>query len=410
MSDKFDIQRFHHVEFYSSDATNVSRRFTWGLGMHMVAKSDLSTGNKQYASYAVQAGEIVFTFTAPYNNRSETELTGAPHPSFSSEHATKFIADHGMAVRAMGIRVADAADAYAKSTANGGIGVLPPATLVDKASGKSMVISEIQMFGDTVIRWVSGDYDGPMLPNYELVNTPDINFGLERLDHAVSNVPNLFQAVDYLMNAVGFHEFSEFTAADVGTVDSGLNSMVLASNNEMVLLPVNEPTFGTRRKSQIQTFLEHNNGAGLQHLALKSTDIFQTVGEMRKRSFLGGFEFMPKPDHGYYERIASRTGEQYSPERLAQLEELGILVDKDDQGVLLQIFTKPLGDRTTVFVEIIQRIGCDLTPEGEHKEQAAGCGGFGKGNFGELFKSIENFEKQQEEAALAASLPTPAPV
>lgn len=338
----------------------------------------IDAGNKTYASYAVQAGQVTFVFTAPYNNKSETNLPPTPHPNYDTPAALKFVADHGLAVRAVGILVGDAEVAFRESTSNGAIPVTPPTTLVDKATGQVMVISEIKYADDLVVRWVSGDYTGPVIPNYELVNTPDINFGLDRLDHAVTNVPRLFETVDYMMGAIGLHEFSEFTAADVGTVDSGLNSMVMASNNQMVLLPVNEPTFGTPRKSQIQTFLEQNNGAGLQHLALKCDDIFNVVREIRNRSLLGGFEFMPKPGHGYYERIASRTGEQYSPERLAELEELGILVDKDDQGVLLQIFTKPLGDRTTVFVEIIQRIGCDLTPEGEKKEQAAGCGGFGK--------------------------------
>lgn len=205
-------------------------------------------------------------------------------------------------------------------------------------------------------------------------------------------MPKLIEAVEYVMGFTGFHEFSEFTAEDVGTVDSGLNSMVLSSNNEMVLIPVNEPTFGTKRKSQIQTYLEQNVGAGLQHMALKTDDIFHTLGEMRKRSYLGGFEFMPRPDKGYYERLPARIGDSLSPKQYAQIEELGLLVDKDDQGVLLQIFTKPLGDRPTVFFEIIERVGCMEDVAGR-LEQAAGCGGFGKGNFAELFKSIEEYEK-----------------
>lgn len=266
-----------------------------------------------------------------------------------------------------------------------------------------MIISEIGMFGDTVIRWVSGDFDGPALPNYQPVAHPEgagTTYGIIRLDHAVSNVPNLFDAVDYLMNSVGLHEFSEFTAEDVGTVDSGLNSMVLASNNEFVLLPINEPTTGTRRKSQIQTYLDHNNGPGLQHMALTTADIFVTMRELRKRSFCGGFEFMPKPSVEYYQKVRGRIGEDALTEKqFKELEELGLLADRDDQGILLQVFTKPLGDRPTIFIEIIQRIGCDKDDKGNKKEQAAGCGGFGKGNFSELFKSIENFEKQMEESA-----------
>ena len=257
----------------------------------------------------------------------------------------------------MGLEVNDAAEAFHVSVANGAHPVLEPHVLVDRVTGATMTVSEIKMFGDSVIRFMSGDFTSPGLPNYEQVTTPDISFGIDRIDHAVSNVPKLFPAVDYLCGALGFHEFGEFTSEDVGTLDSGLNSMVLANNNEFVLLPVNEPTFGTRRKSQIQTYLEQNNGAGIQHIALKTDDIFLTIREMRKRTLCGGFDFMPTPAHSYYENIFARTGEQYSPEKLAELEELGILVDKDDQGVLLQLFTTPVGDRTTVFIEIIQRYG-----------------------------------------------------
>ncbi|POM66312.1 4-hydroxyphenylpyruvate dioxygenase [Phytophthora palmivora] len=153
--------------------------------------------------------------------------------------------------------------------------------------------------------------------------------------------------------------------------------MVLASNNEMVLLPVNEPTFGTKRKSQIQTYLEQNVGAGLQHMALKTDDIFHTLAEMQKRSLVGGFEFMPRPNKVYYEQMPERIGDALTKEQYKQIEQLGLLVDKDDQGILLQIFTKPLGDRATVFFEIIERCR---------------CGGFGKGNFSALFKSIEDYE------------------
>jgi 4-hydroxyphenylpyruvate dioxygenase len=214
----------------------------------------------------------------------------------------------------------------------------------------------------------------------------------------VSNVPNLFEAYDYMEAATGFHQFGEFTAEDVGTLDSGLNSMVMANNNEYVLMPINEPTFGTPRKSQIQNFLEHNNGAGIQHVAVKTEDIFATLREMRKHSATGGFEFVGAPGQAYYDRVPERIGKDtLSASQLAELQELGILADKDDAGVLLQIFTIPVADRPTVFFEIIQRVGCDVDKvTGEKVEQAAGCGGFGKGNFGELFKSIETYEKSTE--------------
>jgi 4-hydroxyphenylpyruvate dioxygenase len=165
-----------------------------------------------------------------------------------------------------------------------------------------------------------------------------------------------------------------------------------------VLLPVNEPTHGTKRKSQIQTYLENNNGSGVQHIALKTDDIFKTMREMKQRSMIGGFEFMPQPSDAYYEKVPGRIGaDTLTAEQLKELKALGLLADRDDQGVLLQVFTKPLGDRPTIFCEIIQRIGCDKDEKGHKKEQAAGCGGFGKGNFSELFKSIEKFEEALHE-------------
>jgi len=197
----------------------------------------------------------------------------------------------------------------------------------------------------------------------------------------------------------GFHEFAEFTSADVGTIDSGLNSVVLASDSESVLFPLNEPTTG-RRKSQIQTFLEQNEGPGLQHIALKTNDIFETVSKIRYAGEeLGGFELMKRPGVEYYEDLFERLGNRLNPEQYVKLAELGILADEDEEGVLFQIFTKPVGDRPTLFIEIIERIGCYVNLEGSQAEadmellQRPGCGGFGKGNFKHLFKAIEEHEK-----------------
>uniref|UniRef100_A0A7R9XXE8 4-hydroxyphenylpyruvate dioxygenase n=1 Tax=Prasinoderma coloniale TaxID=156133 RepID=A0A7R9XXE8_9VIRI len=158
------------------------------------------------------------------------------------------------------------------------------------------------------------------------------------------------------------------------------------------MLPTNDPTSAPRRKSQIQTYLEQNNGAGLQHLALKCDDLFSTLRAMRSMTHRGGFDFMPKPSKEYYANLPTKIGSALTKEQYAEAEELGMLVDKDDQGVLLQIFTKPVGDRPTIFLEIIQRVGCMREVAPHVIEQAGGCGGFGKGNFSELFKSIERFE------------------
>eukprot|EP00850_Spirogloea_muscicola_P002081 SM000008S22170 [mRNA] locus=s8:134648:137011:- [translate_table: standard] len=393
-TDRFEALRFHHVEFYCGDATCTYQRFATGLGMRLVAKSNQTTGNQTYCSYVLQSNDLVFVFTAPYSSKIDQSSTRMPHPAFQADNARRFFATHGLGVRAIGLLVGDAAVAYEESIANGAVGILAPQTLVDNTSQEELSIAEVHLYGDVVLRYIStGTFRGPFLPNYEPVESPPLCYGLTRLDHAVGNVPDLKEAIDYISRFTGFHDFAEFTAEDVGTIDSGLNSKVLASNNEMVILPVNEPTFGTKRKSQIQTYLEHNEGPGLQHLALKCVDIFATLREMRAQTHIAGFDFMPRPSDKYYEELPRKVGDDLTEAQLAEARELGLLVDKDDQGILLQIFTKPLGDRPTIFIEVIQRIGCMEKSASGEEYQRGGCGGFGKGNFSELFKSIEDYER-----------------
>lgn len=345
-SDRFQVKRFHHVEFWCTDATNTARRFSWGLGMPIVAKSDLSTGNSTHASYLLRSGDLNFLFSAPYSpSISLSSTTTAAIPSFSAKACFAFTASHGLAVRAVAVEVDDAATAFSTSVSHGAIPASPPVELENRVK-----IAEVRLYGDVVLRYVS--YNDPchvsdsFLPGFESVpSPPSLDFGILRLDHAVGNVPELSSAVEYVKGFTGFHEFAEFTAEDVGTSESGLNSVVLANNDETVLIPMNEPVYGTKRKSQIETYLEHNEGAGLQHLALVTRDIFETLREMRKRSWLGGFEFMPSPPPTYYRNLKKRAGDVLSDEQIKECEELGILVDRDDQGTLLQIFTKPVGDR-----------------------------------------------------------------
>lgn len=402
-SDRFQVKRFHHVEFWCADATNTARRFSWGLGMPIVAKSDLSTGNQMHASYLLRSGELCFLFTAPYSPTLSPTSTTATIPSFDHSASRAFSASHGLGVRAVAIEVEDAEAAFNISVAHGAKPSSPPAILDNRA-----VISEIQLYGDVVLRYVSykdsnstlnSKPDSWFLPGFDSmdeISSYPLDFGIRRLDHAVGNVPELAPALSYVKEFTGFHEFAEFTAEDVGTSESGLNSAVLASNSEMVLLPINEPVYGTKRKSQIQTYLEHNEGAGLQHLALVSEDIFRTLREMRQRSGVGGFEFMPSPPPTYYKNLKNRAGDVLTDEQIKECEKLGILVDRDEQGTLLQIFTRPVGDRPTMFIEIIQRVGCMFKNEEGKEYQKGGCGGFGKGNFSELFKSIEEYEKTLE--------------
>ncbi|XVF81691.1 hypothetical protein PTKIN_Ptkin15bG0175700 [Pterospermum kingtungense] len=415
-SDCFIVKRFHHIEFWCTDATNAARRFSWGLGMRFVAKSDLSTGNLTHASCLLRSGDLNFLFTAPYSpsiaqSQNLSPQSTASIPTFDHGVCRSFSSSHGLAVRAIAVEVEDAETAFTTSVSHGALPSSPPIVLGDNEA----TLAEVKLYGDVVLRYISYSkntqtqshhHDFFFLPGFEKIEDTlsyPLDYGIKRLDHAVGNVPELGPAVSYVKSFTGFHEFAEFTAEDIGTTESGLNSVVLANNEETVLLPMNEPVFGTKRKSQIQTYLEHNEGAGVQHLALVTEDIFNTLREMRKRSLVGGFEFMPSPPPTYYKNLKNRAGDVLSDEQIKECEELGILVDRDDQGTLLQIFTKPVGDRPTIFVEIIQRIGCMLEDERGKQYQKGGCGGFGKGNFSELFKSIEEYEKTFEVKQTAGS-------
>ncbi|KAG8069860.1 hypothetical protein GUJ93_ZPchr0006g45076 [Zizania palustris] len=391
-SDRFHALAFHHVELWCADAASAAGRFSFALGAPLAARSDLSTGNSAHASLLLRSGSVAFLFTAPYARGVDAKT--ASLPSFSADAARIFSAEHGLAVRAVALRVADAADAFRASVAAGARPAFGPAEL-----GGGFGFSEVELYGDVVLRFVSypDSTDASFLPGFEDVSNPDaMDYGLRRFDHIVGNVPELAPVAAYIAGFTGFHEFAEFTAEDVGTAESGLNSVVLANNTETVLLPLNEPVHGTKRRSQIQTYLDHHGGPGVQHIALSSNDVLRTLRKMRARSAMGGFEFLAPPPPNYYDGVRRRAGDVLSEEQIKECQELGVLVDRDDQGVLLQIFTKPVGDRPTFFLEMIQRIGCMEKDESGQEYQKGGCGGFGKGNFSELFKSIEDYEKSLE--------------
>eukprot|EP00538_Stauroneis_constricta_P002507 CAMPEP_0119553632 /NCGR_PEP_ID=MMETSP1352-20130426/6343_1 /TAXON_ID=265584 /ORGANISM="Stauroneis constricta, Strain CCMP1120" /LENGTH=516 /DNA_ID=CAMNT_0007600077 /DNA_START=91 /DNA_END=1641 /DNA_ORIENTATION=+ len=437
---------FHHIEFYCGDAKSTATQFASALGMQLVGTTGQATGNDQCSSYGLQSGEFRLLLTAPYSSamaalgraqQRALALEGDidpmdfdapnPLPGFHPDAAHAFFQKHGLAARAIGLEVQDASEAFRRSVEHGARPVLEPSFLKtckgqvasdadtdmdysadsteQEKADAGCWIAEVELYGDVVLRYVSFPQDDdetrrsslPFLPHLSPVAghlAERETYGIKRIDHAVGNVPNLYEALNYVANFTGFHEFAEFTAEDVGTVDSGLNSVVLASDSEDVLLPLNEPTSG-RRKSQIQTYLEQNEGAGLQHLALKTDDIFKTIRSMRETSnSLCGFELMAKPSDEYYAELPGRLGDQLSEDQYRMLEEEGILADADDEGVLLQVFTRPVGDRPTFFIEIIQRVGCLMqSPDSDAALERPGCGGFGKGNFRELFRSIEDLEK-----------------
>ena len=349
---------FHHIEFVCGDAKSMATQFSLALGMPMICMTGQSTGNDKCVSYGLQSGNVRFLMTAPYSqavtqlqNMEEKEDTEAdapqPLPSFDGAKYHEFFRQHGLAGVAIGLSVQDAKKAYDVAVANGAKSVLEPTyvpackdiqeRMKDDDKGEfGCHMAEVELYGDVVLRFLRFDseiylqtlHEGmekgsamSILPHMKpIYNQSDESsrktfstYGLERIDHAVGNVPNLYEALTYIQKLTGFHEFAEFTPEDVGTVDSGLNSVVLASDSEYVLLPINEPTEG-RRKSQIQTFLEQNEGAGLQHLALKTNDIFSTIRKMKfAEEEMGiGFELMKRPSDTYYKELPERLGDKLS--------------------------------------------------------------------------------------------------
>ena len=251
---------FHHVEFYCGDAKSTAQRFSLALGMPIVGTTGQHTGNDQCVSYGLQSGNLQFLLTAPYSQAMAGRATTTPDmvldapdplPHFVPSEAHAFFAKHGLAARAVGLLVKDAAKAFDASVVNGAVPVLEP-TLVEacpaQAGGVPCTMAEVELYGDVVLRYVSyeskPDPKLPFLPHLAPVASRRTTYGLQRIDHAVGNVPNLQQALERVATFTGFHEFAEFTPEDVGTVESGLNSVVLASDSESVLLPLNEPVSG----------------------------------------------------------------------------------------------------------------------------------------------------------------------
>ncbi|XP_047092770.1 4-hydroxyphenylpyruvate dioxygenase-like [Lolium rigidum] len=395
-TDRFQAHAFHHVELWCADAAGAASRFSSALGVPLAAVSDLSTGNSAHASRLLRSGSLSLLFTSSHSQQ-EHHMDGATIPSFSPNDASRFVADHGgPAVRAIAVRVSDAAEAFRASVDAGARPAFAPADL-----GLGFCFAEVELYGDVVLRFVSCPADNAVvtfLPGFEDIDVDSsgaADYGLRRIDHVVGCLPELAPVAEYIASFTGFHEFVEFTAEDVGTAESGLNVVVLANKTETVLLNLTEPVHGTKRRSQIQTYLDHHGGPGVQHIALASDDVLGTLRQMMRAA--GAFEFLEPPPPNYYDGVRRRAGDVLSEAQIKGCQELGVLVDRDDQGVLLQIFTKPVGERQTLFLEVIQRIGCmEKDEESGREQQRGGCGGFGKGNFHELFKAVEEYEKSLE--------------
>jgi 4-hydroxyphenylpyruvate dioxygenase len=352
--DFLPLQGTDYVEFYVGNAKQAAHFYRTAFGFGALAYSGPETGNREAVSYAVRQHKLTFVFTTALR---------PDHPI--AEH----VARHGDGVKMLALRVEDATSAWKETTARGGKSYMEPITLTDEAG--QVTISGIHTYGDTVHLFVERkNYRGAFLPGFREWN-PGYNppsTGLLYVDHCVGNVGwnQMDPWVRFYEDVMGFRNILSFDDDDISTEYSALMSKVMSNGNGFVKFPINEPAEG-KKKSQVEEYLEFYLGEGVQHVALATANIVDTVTQLRDR----GVEFLQVPST-YYRDLLERVGT--IDEDLGPLEELGILVDRDDEGYLLQIFTKPVEDRPTLFFEIIQRKGAQS---------------FGKGNFKALFEAIE---------------------
>jgi 4-hydroxyphenylpyruvate dioxygenase len=346
------LKRIHHVELWAGNAKQSSFFYRKAFGFSQVAYSGLETGNRETASYVLGQGKIRFVITTPLTPE---------HPA--SEHIRR----HGDGVRDIALQVEDADFAYAEAVRRGAKGVVEPHDVTDEFG--SVRRAAVQTYGQTIHSFISyRDYRGPFLPGYQPAEIAGESTGLLLVDHMVGNVElgKMNEWCEWYTNVMGFSRYITFDDKDISTEYSALMSIVMSDDNRVVKFPINEPAPG-RKKSQIDEYLDWYGGPGVQHVALLCGDIRETVARLKAN----GVEFLSVPD-SYYAELPARVGEIEEP--IEELKALGILVDKDEEGYLLQLFSKPVEDRPTLFFEIIQR---------------KGSRGFGKGNFRALFESIE---------------------
>lgn len=352
--DTFPINGTDYIEFFVGNAKQSAMFYRTVFGFELLAYRGPETGVRDRASYLLQQDKIRFVLTSPIG----PEGAIADH-----------IRLHGDGVRDLAFWVDDARDAHAKAVARGARSVQAPMVMSD-ADGE-VVIAAIATYGDTIHSIVERrNYKGLFLPGFVPRSSPlkAVTTGLKYVDHCVGNVElgKMNEWVGFYSRVLGFFNLLSFDDKDISTEYSSLMSKVMSNGNGRIKFPINEPAAG-KKKSQIDEYLEFYRGPGVQHIAMATDDIVGTVRDLKNR----GLEFLSVP-HSYYEGARARVGT--IDESFAALEELGILVDRDDEGYLLQIFSKPVQDRPTVFYEIIQRKGATS---------------FGKGNFKALFESIE---------------------
>jgi 4-hydroxyphenylpyruvate dioxygenase len=360
-ADFLPLQGTDYVEFYVGNAKQAAHYYMSAFGFQAIAYAGPETGVKDRASYVVRQHKLTFVLTTPI--RSDNAI---------ADHIYK----HGDGVKFLALRVDDATDAWEQTTKRGGKSYMEPQRLQDKDG--EVVLSGIHTYGDTVHLFVERrNYNGPFMPGFRAWSNPHFapaDTGLLYVDHCVGNVDwnQMNPWVKFYEDVMGFRNILSFDDEDISTEYSALMSKVMSNGNGFVKFPINEPAEG-KKKSQVEEYLEFYNGEGVQHVALATADIVTTVKDLMSR----GVEFLKVPT-SYYDDLIDRVGQ--IDEDLEPLKELGILVDRDNEGYLLQLFSKPVQDRPTLFFEIIQRKGAKS---------------FGKGNFKALFEAIEREQAER---------------
>ncbi|HEX3817068.1 MAG TPA: 4-hydroxyphenylpyruvate dioxygenase, partial [Chthoniobacterales bacterium] len=357
-TDFLPLEGTDYVEFYVGNAKQAAHFYKTAFGFQSLAYSGPETGVKERASYVIRQNKLTFILTTPLHKEG---------PIADHVHL------HGDGVKYLALRVPDATSAWKETTKRGGKSYLEPKTLSDENG--EVVMSGIHTYGDTVHLFIERkNYRGVFMPGFRkwetTYNPPET--GLQYVDHCVGNVGwnQMNPWVKFYEDVMGFRNILSFDDKDISTEYSALMSKVMSNGNGFVKFPINEPAEG-KKKSQVEEYLDFYNGEGVQHVAIATKNIVETVTDLQKR----GVEFLKIPAT-YYETVLDRVG--HIDEDLEPLQRLGILIDRDEEGYLLQIFSKPVEDRPTLFFEIIQRKGAKS---------------FGKGNFKALFEALE---KEQE--------------
>ncbi|MFZ4542900.1 MAG: 4-hydroxyphenylpyruvate dioxygenase [Saprospiraceae bacterium] len=352
--DTFPLKGTDHIEFYVGNAKQSAIYYQAAFGYKLVAYKGPETGCREYASYVLEQGKIRIVLSS----------------AFTPDHPiSKHVAEHGDGVKVLALWVDDAEYNYYTAIERGATSAFAPQKLEDEHG--TVTIAAIQTYGETIHTFVDRtNYNGAFMPGFqpkrsEREVTP---VGLQYVDHCVGNVElgDMNRWVKYYEEVMGFKLLITFDDNDISTEFTALMSKVVSNGNGYVKFPINEPAKG-RKKSQIEEYIDFYRGAGVQHIAVATNNIIETVSQLRKN----GVEFLYVPDN-YYTDVIERVGK--IDETIEDLKALNILVDRDEEGYLLQIFTKPIQDRPTVFFEIIQRKGAKS---------------FGKGNFKALFEAIE---------------------